>query len=131
MRMAINLRPVTREKERENTAITSRATSRPKDLRRRALAGGCLQENSKIESQPRSGKCSATSQQFLRPLRRRTLTPARSIAYSTPREPGVTAFNQKPNRPPRSFWTRHAGQSGHQSDARVQVDPGGTQPRQH
>src|ERR1700722_13008762 len=26
---------------------------------------------------------------------------------------------------------RHAGQSGHQSDARPQVDPGGTQPNQH
>ena len=64
-------------------------------------AGGCLQENSKIESQPRSRRCSATSQQFLRPLRKLTLTPARSIVYFTPREPGVTAFNQKPNRQPR------------------------------
>src|SRR5712671_4070581 len=99
--MASGLRPVTHEKGRENTATTSRATSRPEDLRRRASVGGGLQENSKIESQPRSGKCSATSRQFLRPLRKLTLTPARSTAYSTPREPGVTAFNQKPNRRPR------------------------------
>jgi hypothetical protein len=34
------------------------------------------------------------------------LTPARSTAYSTPREPGVNASNQKPSRPPRSprWW---------------------------
>src|SRR5258708_2795316 len=49
-RMALGLRPVTHGKERENTATTSRATFRPKDLRRRASAGGCLQENSKIEA---------------------------------------------------------------------------------
>src|SRR5260370_34379383 len=99
-RMAMDLRPVTHAKERESTATTSRATSRPKDLRRRALVGGCLQEHSKIESQPRSGKCSETSQQFLRPLRKLTLTPVRSTAYFRPRAPGVTAFNSKPNRPP-------------------------------
>ena len=104
-RMAMGSRPVTHAKERENTDTTYRATSRPKDLRHRASAGGCLQENSKIESRPQSGKCSMTSQQFLRPLRKLTLPPARSAAYSMPREPGVSAFNQKPNRPPQSpLW---------------------------
>jgi site-specific DNA recombinase len=105
-RMATGLRPVTPGKERESTAITSRATSRPKDLRRRAAAGGCRRENSKVESRPRSRKCSATSQRCLRPLRKRTSTPGGWTAYSTPREPGVTVFNQKPNRPPRlpSWW---------------------------
>ena len=60
-----------------------------------ATAGVCQPETSKVESQPRSRKCSATSRQFLRLLRKLTLTPARSIAYSTPREPGVTAFQSE------------------------------------
>ena len=66
----------------------------------RRLALACA-ENSKLASRPRSGKCSMTSQQCLRLLRKLTLAPARSTAYSTPREAGVSAFKQKQNRPPR------------------------------
>jgi hypothetical protein len=101
MRMATGLHPVTLGKERESTATTSRATSRPKDLRRRTLAGGCLQENSKIESQPRSGKCLMTSLLFLKPHRRLPTTLAESNEYSTQHGVGVAYFSRKPNKPPR------------------------------
>jgi site-specific DNA recombinase len=49
MRMAMDLPPVMRAKENESTAITSRATSHPRDLRQRASAGVCLRESSNIE----------------------------------------------------------------------------------
>ena len=72
----MGLRPVRDGKERESTATTSRTAFRPKDLRRRASAGGCLQENSKMELLPQSGKCSATNRQFLRPRRKLTSAPS-------------------------------------------------------
>jgi hypothetical protein len=42
-----------------------------------------------------------TKHQFLRPLRKLTSTPAKSTGYSTQYAPGVTVFNQKPNKRPR------------------------------
>src|SRR5208282_2084125 len=98
-RMAMGLRPLTHAKERESTAITFRATSRPKDLRRRASAGGCLPENSRIESGLPSGKCSMTSLLFSKPHRRPPTNLAESNGYSTQHATGVAYFSQKPNKP--------------------------------
>jgi hypothetical protein len=41
--------PVTRAGENESTAITSRATYKPRELRHRATAGVCLRASSKSE----------------------------------------------------------------------------------
>jgi hypothetical protein len=42
-----------------------------------------------------------TNHQFLRLLRKLTSSPAKSNGYSTQYAPGVTIFNQKPNKRPR------------------------------
>jgi DNA invertase Pin-like site-specific DNA recombinase len=99
-KMAIGLRPVTHANERESTATTCRATSRPREPLQRASASVCLQENSKVESLPRSGKCSMTSLLFLKP-HRRLATLAESNEYSTRHAAGAAYFNRKPNKLPR------------------------------